>query len=723
MTTIKRGVCLSALSGAVLFSGATMAETELPAMSVESSALDGFQQDTIIPEQQNYVAADSADLLRNVPGANVNKNGPLTGISQYRGMFGSRINVLIDGLNVAPAGPNWMDPPLSYIPSPLLQDLTVIRGVSPVSAGSETVGGTIIANTRNGEFSDSDKFEFHGRVGLSGQSVNNGFGADGQFWFSNQNHMFQVSGSYLDGDDMDAGEGETVIPTMYNRKTANVGYNFQQGDTTFGLAYQYDKTKDTGTPALPMDIIYVDADNYRANYGNRIGSFDVDFKIHYIDTDHLMDNYSHRQPPVMAMSGMAMRRYARTDSTDWGWDLRADTPLGSGNFSLGTDGWLPTYNADVYSPDSNSFHVTNYNNIKRNRYGLFAEWDGNLSENWSVVAGGRYARVNMDADTVSASGIGGMGQQARANYLASEFNNSDRSQNDNLYDLALIFSRALSDNTTLQIGLEHKQRAPSYQERYLWLPLESTAGLADMRVYVGDVELDKETSYNIDLGINWQTADSYLTPRLFYKRVDDYVQGTPLTSGVAYDYRRTQANMQKGAGTCPPGSTSPVCVPLQFTNVDAELYGFDAGAGTRFGNNWRLDATISYVRGKRRDISDNLYRIAPLNGLIGITYEKPNWSLTAEGELYAKQDKVSKTNAEQETAGYGLLNLYGRYEFQRYFNIRGGVRNVLDRYYENHLSGYNRVSANDSGKPSDIPVGSRLPGAGRNFFLQAEAVF
>ena len=39
------------------------------------------------------VAPDPAQLLHNAPGANVTRNGPITGIPQYRGLFGPRIAV------------------------------------------------------------------------------------------------------------------------------------------------------------------------------------------------------------------------------------------------------------------------------------------------------------------------------------------------------------------------------------------------------------------------------------------------------------------------------------------------------------------------------------------------------------------------------------------------------------------------------------------------------
>ena len=48
---------------------------------------------TVDVADQLLISADIAQLVKKAPGANVNSNGPLTGIPQYRGMFGSRIAV------------------------------------------------------------------------------------------------------------------------------------------------------------------------------------------------------------------------------------------------------------------------------------------------------------------------------------------------------------------------------------------------------------------------------------------------------------------------------------------------------------------------------------------------------------------------------------------------------------------------------------------------------
>ena len=121
---------------AVCFSRPLLAADEqviLPALEVVGEPLGHSAVD---PQRKPFATSDTADLLRRVPGAHVNVNGPITGMAQYRGMFGQRLNVRLNGTPVEPGGPNWMDPPLQYMPRSLLKSIKVIRGVAPVSTGS-----------------------------------------------------------------------------------------------------------------------------------------------------------------------------------------------------------------------------------------------------------------------------------------------------------------------------------------------------------------------------------------------------------------------------------------------------------------------------------------------------------------------------------------------------------------------------------------------------------
>ena len=83
------------------------------------------------------------------------------------------------------------------------------------------------------------------------------------------------------------------------------------------------------------------------------------------------------------------------------------------------------------------------------------------------------------------------------------------------------------------LGAGRKTRAPSYQERYLWLPLQATAGLADGRTYTGNLDLQSEVATEVELGLDFERSTFHLSPRLFYRDVADYIQGGESSSLAA----------------------------------------------------------------------------------------------------------------------------------------------------------------------------------------------
>jgi len=83
-------------------------------------------------------------------------------------------------------------------------------------------------------------------------------------------------------------------------------------------------------------------------------------------------------------------------------------------------------------------------------------------------------------------------------------------------------------------------------------------------------------------------------------------------------------------------------------------------------------------------------------------------------------EKVSQVRNELETAGYGLLNLRGSYEWTR-VRLDYGVENLLDKFYAHPLSGAYVGEGNvmGSGASWGIPV----PGMGRTVFTGVTLTF
>jgi iron complex outermembrane receptor protein len=637
---------------------------------IESTTSDYKLDSRRVPETR----ADTAALLPRAPGANVNRNGPLTGIAQYRGMYGDRVNTSIDGMYTLGACPNGMDPPLSYIPRSQLSSLTVIRGIAPVSSGAETIGGSILATSRRSQFSAGEAVTPSLELSTGAGSVDNSRYIDSMASVANRSHRLHVFGSREKGGNYKF-PGGTVKPTRFERDSFGSGYGFRSGKQEISLDLRRNETGPTGTPALPMDIVNTNATLAEGEYRGELNGYQLHGKVYWTDDNHRMSNYKLRNVPITRLND------ASSDGA--GYRLDSSFAFGKGQLSVGTDGRLAQNNATIVDPVNNpAFRIVNFNDVTRDVYGFFAEWNGAVRKDWNVQLGARYNRVLMDAGQVAAT-------VPPANALQTRFNNADRSKTDDNLDLVARLTHPVSSRLTLEIEAGRKTRSPSYQERYLWLPLEATGGLADGNIYVGDIDLDPEVAYEIGTGFDWHTRRYYFEPRVFYRYVDNYIQGVPATDPLAIAFNPST---------------------LQYANVDATLYGGDAPWGVALNDNWSLDGVVSYVRGKRDDISDNLYRIAPLNGRATLTYRRTNWWTAAEGVAYADQDKVSKTNRETKSDGYLLLNLRAGIALVRNLVLSAGVDNVFDKHYADHLSGINRVVG------TDVALGERIPGYGRNYY-------
>jgi iron complex outermembrane receptor protein len=675
-------------------------------------------------------SADSAKVLKRMPGANTNGNGPITGIPQYRGMFGDRISVKLDSAPTLTGGPNAMDTPLSYAPSGLLSELVIYRGITPVSQSQESIGGHIVAKLNRGSFKQSQELKTTGYAVF--QQSNNGQQANTDFQLVNANNQHKISllGSYNEGDDFSAGDNKTVNGTQYQRERYDLAYGLRTNRSEFLIFAGRHNVANSGTPALAMDIINVNTDmagfNLSSDLANNKIISELNIAVGWANVNHGMDNHSLRKKPLMTMK----YRHNQADAENLSWSLDALLPLTAGELKLGLDGNRQTHGSLITNPTNNHFAVKNFVDSERDSLGVFAELNGN-HDSWDYQLGYRHNRVELKSDPVGAmgmmgshmSGMGhmgmdmgmgmgmGMGMESSvcstmhdcANELAAAFNQADRTINHNTNNLVVKFNRALNKGTVLSIDLGIKQRAPSYRETYLWVPLSITGGLADGRNYVGNLNLKPETSREINLGLSKNKANLSIQPQVFYRQIDNYIQGTPSTDSAV----NSLSNLMAGAPA------------LVYSNTNAKIYGLDTNWNLSINNQWSADGVVSYVRGKRTDVKDNLYRIAPTNARISVNYQASQAPLrvSVESIIYARQKHVASYAGESQTAGYGIVNLSAQWTVNNQLQVHSGITNLFDRYYANHLNSVNRNGG------SDIAIGKVIPGMGRTVYLVAKMNF
>jgi iron complex outermembrane receptor protein len=284
--------------------------------------------------------------------------------------------------------------------------------------------------------------------------------------------------------------------------------------------------------------------------------------------------------------------------------LAGDFAFEGSSLRVGIDGVLADHDSTITNPANAMFRIVNFSDVERDLVSAFAEWNRDF-ESSNIEIGFNVKRVETNAGDVSLAGM----MSPAAAVLANAFNNADRDLRFEDFDAVAKYRHRANDKFEWLVEVGRKSRAPSYQELYLWLPMQATGGLADGRSYIGDLTLQSETSNELNIGAFVSGEKLSVSPQIFFRQVDGYIQGTPSTNAAA---NRVSMMM-----TGQPA--------LQFSNTDAEIWGIDVAWDYRLTERVTIDGVATYVRGKRVDEPDNLYRLAPPNGSIGLSFAADAW--------------------------------------------------------------------------------------------------
>ena len=631
--------------------------------------------------QESLRHTDTASIVRHLPGAAIVRNGSQTGILQLRGLSGDRVAVRVDGMTITPACPNHMDPPLHYAHSSGGDRIELMAGISPVSAGGDHIGGALLVKSAEPRFSGDGSVLTKGALGASFLGNQDATQLKADLSAAGENAFLQYRGSAATADDLRY-PGGTVSASGYDTTSHDLTGAWRTAGGFLAVDAGFSATRDSGTPALPMDMIKDDAWRVGLSQNEAFAWGTLENRLYVHEIDHLMDNFTLRpvMPDAMAMESPAASR-------DYGWRADVALPRGENTLRTGIDLHRNEFEAEqvaVAGMMAGNRRDTFADNT-RSRCGAYVEWEQKHSAAWSSRFGLRGDVVTSDAGAVKNAILPPPGPMRDA-ILADQarFNAADRSFTDVLPAATAALHFEPDAQTGIELAVALKSRAPSLVERYLWTPLNASAGLADGRTYLGSLGLDPETSLQVALAITREGETWHVGITPFYQSVDDYIQGMPINR---------MANGQ------------PV---LQYDNIDrAEWYGFELTGGWRINEAFTLDGTISHVRGRNPETGDDLYRIAPLHGMFDLAYGHASWEAHLEWIWADSQNRVSDLQNEQTTPGYGILNLRVAKTFADSVRVEAGLENLLDKRYADHLGGVNRVAG------GDLPVGQRIPSAAR----------
>ena len=735
-----------AFPAAALYAGTALAAEDatpsLPGVTVVESSPEAESPiglTRVAPEdllRQRAATSDTARLLDGLPGVSASGAGAVSSLPVIHGLADDRLRIKVDGMDLISACANHMNPPLSYIDPSRVGSIEVLAGITPVSLGGDSIGGTILVNSPAPEFAAAGEGLLRkGEAGVFYRSNGRARGGHVAMTVASEQLSVSYSGSASQAGNYDAAEPfKDSLRATQNATTVSVPDPDEVGSTAYkainqslGVALRHDahllelrlglqRIPYQGFPNQRMDMTGNDSQQLNLRYTGQYAWGKLETRVYNERTQHEM-NLLDNKLQTNNLLGMPME----TEGRNTGVLVKGELPLSERDtLTLGSelqryrlDDWWDPISTVVAMPHQGMKGSTfwNIHNGQRDRLDVFGEWTARWNPLWLSQLGVRSATVRMDTGEVQGYNTT---NYPVATYEA--FNAADRSRTDHHLDLSALARYTPAPGHSVEFGYARKSRSPNLYERYTWstnnvMVMNMINWFGDANGYVGNLDLKPETANTLSATARWDDAQNgqwgfKATPYFTY--VENYIDAVPCAAV---------------GKTCPTRTDG--FVNLSFDNQSARIHGLDLsgfrvlGQAAGYGS-LTANGQLNYVRGKNATTGDKLYNMMPLNAKLGLVQHQGRWSNTAELQLVAGKTDVSEVRHEVPTAGYGLLNLRSSYALET-VRLDLGIENVFDRFYAHPLGGAYVGEGNVMGPGATwgIPV----PGMGRSLYVAATVKF
>lgn len=604
-------------------------------------------------KESETMQISSSDKLSHDAGEFLSQSGLIGGIRKsgsygfdpvMRGFKYDQLNIVMDnGMSATAACPNRMDPPISQVPLNMVDRVEITKGPHSLRYGNSFAGSIHFKSSTNGF---ADKASAFGRASGSYESNGEIFrtealaGAKGKFY------NFGIFGAYSEGSDYEDGNGDKVA-SGFNRRNIGLAANFKLSNTqNIQISANSNYAEDVDFPALNMDLREDDTKmislSHKITFKNSaLASISTSANASFVD--HEMDNLTKKLNPrkVNAITKAETKNYAfrseaafqfKESSLFTGIDYKSEEADGTRSREM------------LMGPMTGK---TAYDNIwqgsKIEKMGFFGEYHFSVNET-HFIASSRLEHNSAKSD------------------LSSVINDPSDEIN---FSYSIGASKNLSENIRMGIWFGRAERSGSLTERFInHIPVD-----VDPYERIGNPDLDPEINYQIDYNFNWNTKYFSLDINLFNSWLRDYI-----SSEIRSDVQPLMASA--------PGVK-------QFVNIDkAVMRGFEIGFNQSITNHLYHRLNLAYTYGKNKEINQPLPEIPPLDIRYSLGAHLCKQKFTPELMLRyaAKQGRIAENYGETETPDFTVLDFKASYLFSDHFQIIGGIRNLFDEAYYEHLS-------------------------------------
>lgn len=654
------------------------AQIDLSEIIVDANPFQDLSQSIVINDTEKKISQPRSvgHLFKDIQGFGIVKRGAYASEPVFRSFKYEQLNVQYDGgMKIHNACPSRMDPITTHVIPEEIDKIEIVKGPFTVRFG-QNFGGIINLVSKNPA---KNELGFHGSV-EGGYETNGGNLVNGaSLVYVAKKFDVQLNGSYRDfGDYVDGKNDEVQSSFRTTDYSIKVGVN-PTDNQRIQFSWRQAFARDIDHAGLAMDSPYDDSflagiDYKFNNISEKISSFT--FKVFYAYVDHLMTNEN--RPSFMATDakspvesftygGKAEMVFNTSDNSKLFAGIDANLINRKGNRTR----IVKIMNGNVL-PMPMTFVDKIWQDADLNDIGVFAEEKIKITDYTTITAGVR-------ADFITAS------------------------LNDPAADFEALYGGEIKDESEVNIGgnASVKYQKNGFQTQFAVGRGIRTASMTERFInhfnvgvdpyeYVGNPNLKPEINNQIELSFLKKFETFEIGASIFYSFMEDYIYGVVNTSIP-----------RKFMPTTPP------VYAKQFINIDkATQTGFEFNFNVHASEKLSFTSEFSYTSAQNEDLDEPLAQIPPFMANLGVKFEENKFWVALNSRLVAKQDRVSASFMEEETSGFGTLDLRaGVIPFPN-FSIGFAALNIFDKAYYEHL--------NYSYQNSDTSSG-HIYETGRNF--------
>ena len=640
----------------------------VPTVVVSASALGVVDDDMITPVTSlgggELVRARESTLgetLAHQPGITSSHFGAGASRPVIRGMDGPRVKILSDGAEIQDASTISPDHAVAFEPV-LAERIEVLRGPSALAYGGGAVGGVVnILDRKIPTAMPENGLEGSAEVRANSAAREK----TGAFEFTTaagSNLALHLEGVKRDADDYRVGkdwaEGRRVAGSYKETETGTVGLSWIGKNGYLGAAFTKERTE-YGIPGHSHDFeschphgdhLHCGGHDHEEEEGHEHGEegheheHDHEHGVPVVKLDsERWDIRGEYRNPVAGIERLRLRAsiteyvhdelegdVVSTSFRNKGHDVRLEAvhaPLA---------GWRGVFGLQTTRRDFSAIGEEAYvPPTLTKKHAAFLTEEYKL-DNWRFEAGLRHEWQDIAVEAPELRDTDARGTSASVGAV---------------WKFAPQYS--------LRGSLSRSHRLPTAEELYA-----DGVHLATATYEVGNQDLDKETSNNVDLTLRKFEGDTTFSVSAFHNRVDNYIYAHTLDNHEGFQL-------------------------VEYAQRDATFTGLEGEVRHKLSANYSATLFGDYVRARfdEGEGSRNLPRIPAHRVGVKVDGDWNQWHGMVELYRVGKQDKLA--DYETETGGYNMLNLGAHYSTRI-----GGVpaqfyarlNNVTDELAYSHTS-------------------------------------